>query len=180
MTTKTNMRSYEYNAVCDSCGFVFKNTELKQRWDGFMVCKDDWETRNIADFYQTPIDTHVLPWSRPDGSNNELTWTLIGIGFTLSGGPQTYPTNYSVDPTNRIIHVQAQFVWTAPGIISSVGATTMNLPSGYTPIGNTPCVCTSNGKLIMSGTIQPDNLMHFPNPMPPTTTNVIFSGNYGY
>jgi len=58
-------KSFSYNADCDVCGFTFKNKDLKLRWDGFMVCKDDWETRNLADFYDTPNDTHILPWTRP-------------------------------------------------------------------------------------------------------------------
>lgn len=81
MSTKVS-KSFVYNAICDICGFKKKNTELFKRWDGFMVCKEDWETRNLADFYDTPNDTHLLPWTRPD-SGNTLTWTPV---FTGSGG----------------------------------------------------------------------------------------------
>lgn len=60
------MTSYVYKVVCDVCGREFKSYELRKRWDGFMVCKDDFEQRNILDFYQVKDDTHQLPWTRPN------------------------------------------------------------------------------------------------------------------
>jgi hypothetical protein len=36
-------------AVCDCCGFHFKQSQLKKRWDGAMVCKDDWEPQHPQD-----------------------------------------------------------------------------------------------------------------------------------
>lgn len=60
---------YGYNVICDVCGFKFKNTELKKRWDGLWVCKDDWETRHPLDFYKPRNDTHTLPYTRPEPSD---------------------------------------------------------------------------------------------------------------
>lgn len=37
------------NAICDCCGFKVKQSELKKRWDGAMVCKADWEPRHPQD-----------------------------------------------------------------------------------------------------------------------------------
>jgi hypothetical protein len=54
-----------YNAYCDVCGFKKKNTELFQRWDGFMVCKEDWEPRHILDFYRVKERDNTPPWTRP-------------------------------------------------------------------------------------------------------------------
>lgn len=34
------------NTICDVCGFQFKTNELRKRWDGFLVCDDDFETRH--------------------------------------------------------------------------------------------------------------------------------------
>lgn len=31
---------------CDVCGFRFPSDKLIKRWDGAMVCKEDWETRH--------------------------------------------------------------------------------------------------------------------------------------
>lgn len=57
--------SYSWNAVCDVCGFEYKANELRKRWDGLMVCKDDWEVRHPLDFYRTKDDTHKLPFIKP-------------------------------------------------------------------------------------------------------------------
>jgi hypothetical protein len=31
------------NAICDLCGFKYKLSQLRKRWDGLMVCRMDWE-----------------------------------------------------------------------------------------------------------------------------------------
>jgi hypothetical protein len=38
------------NAVCDVCGFKFKGSQLRKRWDGAMVCNKDHEPRHPQDF----------------------------------------------------------------------------------------------------------------------------------
>lgn len=72
---------YDYNALCDVCGFKKKASELRQRWDGFMVCDEDWEPRNILDFYRTRQDAHLLPFTRPEDAS-ENTWTPLIQGIT--------------------------------------------------------------------------------------------------
>ena len=37
------------NGVCDCCGFDFKQSQLRKRWDGAMVCDKDWEPRHPQD-----------------------------------------------------------------------------------------------------------------------------------
>ncbi len=96
--------SYEYNAVCDSCKFVYKASELRLRWDGFMVCKDDWEPRHPSDFYRARNDVHKLPFTRSD-EDSEPTWSY-GTSILLSttrtaaaGEAATFPTCfYRLDP----------------------------------------------------------------------------------
>lgn len=36
-------KSGTWNAICDVCGFKFKMDKLKKRWDGLMVCHEDFE-----------------------------------------------------------------------------------------------------------------------------------------
>lgn len=62
----TVTHSYEYNAICDVCGFKFKASQLRKRWDGFMVCSADFEHRHPMDFYRVRDDNHPLPWVRPE------------------------------------------------------------------------------------------------------------------
>lgn len=56
----------EWNAICDVCGFKFKASDLKKRWDGFMTCEDDWEPRHESDFFRAPKEDTSVDWTRPD------------------------------------------------------------------------------------------------------------------
>lgn len=43
---------HDYRAgwwCCAECGFVFQKSKLKKRWDGFLVCKDCYETEHPLD-----------------------------------------------------------------------------------------------------------------------------------
>jgi hypothetical protein len=61
------LRLGSWNALCDVCGFKFKSEQLRKRWDGLMVCGEDFELRHMQDFVQTPIERIAPPWVRPDG-----------------------------------------------------------------------------------------------------------------
>lgn len=62
-----------YNATCDVCGFQFKASELKLRWDGFWCCPEDWESRNPQDFIKTIKDATKLPFTRPEPTDVFIT-----------------------------------------------------------------------------------------------------------
>lgn len=55
----------DYNVVCDVCSKKFKASEAKERWDGFIVCPDDYEMRHEQDFVQARLDKITVPFSRP-------------------------------------------------------------------------------------------------------------------
>lgn len=38
------------NAICDMCGFEYKLSVLRKRWDGLLVCNKDWEARHPQDY----------------------------------------------------------------------------------------------------------------------------------
>jgi len=59
----------EWKVLCDSCGKEFLASELRQRWDGFMVCTRDWEPRQPQDFVRGVADQQAVPWSRPEPSD---------------------------------------------------------------------------------------------------------------
>lgn len=77
--------SFGHNAICDVCGFKFKNYQLKKRWDGYMVCKDDYEMRHPMDFYTTRNDVHQLPWTRPEGKDVFINSAINGNRVTDNG-----------------------------------------------------------------------------------------------
>lgn len=63
--TKNYFISGSHNFICDVCGFKHKATEAKLRWDGLMVCPDDYEQRQPQDFVRAKTDKIVVPWTRP-------------------------------------------------------------------------------------------------------------------
>ena len=54
-----------HNAICDVCGFKFKASELRLRWDNLRVCADDMEQRHPQDLIKGITDNQAPPWSRP-------------------------------------------------------------------------------------------------------------------
>jgi hypothetical protein len=35
-----------WKVACDVCDFWYPSGEMRERWDGLIVCQDDWETRH--------------------------------------------------------------------------------------------------------------------------------------
>ena len=69
----TTFKKGDWNAVCDVCGFEFKASQLRRRWDNFMVCKDDFEERHPQDFLKSKPDNQSVPWTRPEGTDQFVT-----------------------------------------------------------------------------------------------------------
>lgn len=117
------MNKYQYNALCDVCGFKMKASMLRKRWDGFMVCDKDWEPRNILDFYRTRNDAHLLPFTRPDDAGEHSYTPLVAPALT---GTYTIEAMYITDMNN---------LYTTR--IRIVPTTTIVFTSGDTLIENT-------------------------------------------
>lgn len=54
-----------WNALCDVCGRKFKALDMQKRWDGLMVCKEDFEIRHPSDFLRVQREKISVPWVRP-------------------------------------------------------------------------------------------------------------------
>jgi hypothetical protein len=68
------LRLGTWNAYCDVCAGKFKADKLKKRWDGFMVCPQDWEVRHPQDFLRAVKETsNILPWTRPVDFGDAVT-----------------------------------------------------------------------------------------------------------
>jgi hypothetical protein len=61
----------DWNAICDVCGFKFKASQLRRRWDGFMVCSEDYEERHPQDLLRVRPDRQSVPWVRPEPEDVE-------------------------------------------------------------------------------------------------------------
>jgi hypothetical protein len=53
------------NSICDCCGFKFKSSQLRKRWDGAMVCKADYEPRHPQDFVKARSERNNVKDARP-------------------------------------------------------------------------------------------------------------------
>jgi len=88
----------DWNALCDVCGFKFKASDLRERWDGMMVCEDDFEQRHPSDFYNPPLeDDDDTPWIRPDtAETSEGAATDVG-GNAFPNAENTTATGTGLD-----------------------------------------------------------------------------------
>lgn len=76
-------RSGDYNAICDVCGFKYKASQLQQRWDGLMVCPEDWEIRHPQEMIRPIPDQNKLPWTRPDIPVADVTYVSGSATYYL-------------------------------------------------------------------------------------------------
>lgn len=76
--------------ICDECGLKYRRSEMLKRWDGFMVCKKDYEHRHPQEFVRATTDKISFADSRPDydpqiGSNLLGTPDYIDSDITDNG-----------------------------------------------------------------------------------------------
>ena len=80
--------SGEWNLCCDVCSKKIKANEARQRWDGFIVCPDDFENRHSQDFVKAQSDKITVPFVRPIP---EYVFIVVpynfywDTGYTISG-----------------------------------------------------------------------------------------------
>lgn len=168
-------KSYEYRALCQSCGFKFWNYELRQRWDGLWVCKADFEYRHPGDFYRTRNDTHKLPFILSDTPPDPtLTFTPAWSGTAQQLDGETAvegPGYYYEDTLQGKTFIKFNFYFTKPtmGDVSisipvanpvsttTSVASTWTLPTLPSKAGSATAI-TSEGQLAGTGTIDAGNL----------------------
>ena len=44
------LRLGDWNAVCFACGRKRKASDMRKHWQGYFVCKEEWEPRNTKDY----------------------------------------------------------------------------------------------------------------------------------
>lgn len=49
-------RAGENWQCCPVCGFEYRASDFKRRWDGLMVCYEDYEERHPQDFVRAKVD----------------------------------------------------------------------------------------------------------------------------
>lgn len=68
------------NAICDCCGFKFKQSQLRKRWDGAMVCRADFELRHHQDSLRARPERNNVKDARP-----EPEYRFLAVG-EITGG----------------------------------------------------------------------------------------------
>ena len=77
-----------WNVICDSCGKKIKASEAKQRWDGLIVCPEDFETfeDQLNYFAEAKIiasisgsGLHNSMWMQPGQTVIEISSLIDGI-----------------------------------------------------------------------------------------------------
>jgi hypothetical protein len=62
---KTSFVLGDSKAVCDVCGFDMHQSMLRKRWDGAMVCPQDFELRHPQDLIQAKSERNNVKDARP-------------------------------------------------------------------------------------------------------------------
>ncbi len=79
------MRSYfkpgVWNVICQVCGRKVKSDQIKKRWDGILVCNEDFEVRHPLDFLRAINDDSSVPFTNPEPSE----YTYISVSFLSDG-----------------------------------------------------------------------------------------------
>ena len=79
----------DWNSICDVCGRKYKASLLKQRWDGLMCCRQDWEPRQPQDFVRGVADPQLVPWVRDEPTDQwipvtTIQWLMAYLGSTVT------------------------------------------------------------------------------------------------
>lgn len=85
MSKNWNYVSGDWNVICDVCSKKIKASEAKQRWDGYIVCKDDYEQRQPLDFIRAREDKISVPFTRPIPTD-----VFVPSNYTESLADQVY------------------------------------------------------------------------------------------
>ena len=87
--------------TCDECGFVYRYSEMKKRWDGAMVCSKDFEPKHPQESVRARSDKIHVPVARPDisfeggvtfGGDDDVTFGGEDVTFGGSSGSIDYIT----------------------------------------------------------------------------------------
>jgi hypothetical protein len=79
----------DWNLICDVCGKKIKASESRHRWDGLIVCTEDWEPRHESEFFNISKRNESVPFTRPEAIDtyvpeacpNGGTFAIAGVGI---------------------------------------------------------------------------------------------------
>jgi len=87
MSYRSRWDNGSWLVICDQCGRKYKESELRLRWDGLMVCQGDWEPRQPQDYVHGVADIQTPPFVRSEQQDQFIfVCNLIGINGVADYG----------------------------------------------------------------------------------------------
>ena len=105
MERRPHYRKGEHLFDCQVCGQTFYSSDKRIRWDGAIVCKEDWEPRHPQDFVRSKPDDQTVdhPNNRPAFQYDEDTYLKAQFTIPASADSNkhlyvdmTSVTNYTI------------------------------------------------------------------------------------
>ena len=84
--------------VCDVCGFQYRSSQTRKRWDGLWTCLPDFEERHPQDFVRGRRDNENVPEPRPE----PITMLVGPLTTTLSASAIAGATTLNVALSTRM------------------------------------------------------------------------------
>jgi hypothetical protein len=99
---------WTHKVICDICGFKYNSDEVKKRWDGMVVCKQDFEEKHPSLTYkyrhkstEGSLPVGALIRSEPEDTFVFLCdlYTSMGVaGYGTAGCAQAGTYNLGMSP----------------------------------------------------------------------------------
>lgn len=63
----------DYLVICDVCGFKYKRSQTRKRWDNMIVCDKDYEERHPQDLIRIRAERQNVKDARPEGEDRFIS-----------------------------------------------------------------------------------------------------------
>lgn len=73
--------------LCQVCGLKKTNDQIRKRWDGLLVCQDDWEPRHPQEFVRPRPDDQSVPFTNPEPAD-----VFVDVTFDQTGAHHDIPS----------------------------------------------------------------------------------------
>lgn len=91
-----------WNVICDVCGIRHKADEVRKRWDGLLVCKNDWEPDHPQKYLRVRDDPKQVPFIRPEPADT-FTEVIYPDAWEDFGGPTGIYVMNTTDRANNTL-----------------------------------------------------------------------------
>ena len=86
-TANPDFKSGDSWVVCDLCGMDIYASDSKKRWDGLLVCPEDWEVRHPQDFVRSRKDKISSTITNPPSED-----VFVSVDYSDQGADKTIPS----------------------------------------------------------------------------------------